>query len=76
MRTIPIAAGGVIDDRKDSDRGADLLLWLALALSIGVGLFLLWALPGVRQVQTIPYSQFLDPMDHGKVAQSQWAKPP
>ena len=58
-----------MNDKKDSDRGTDLLLWLSLALSIGVGLFLLWALPGVRQVQTIPYSQFLDLLDHGKVEQ-------
>ncbi len=58
-----------MNDKQDSDRGTDLLLWLSLALSIGVGLFLLWALPGVRQVRTIPYSQFLDLLDHGKVEQ-------
>jgi cell division protease FtsH len=58
-----------MDDKKDSDRGADLLLWLALALSIGVGLFLLWALPGVHQAQTIPYSQFQDLLDRGKIEQ-------
>ncbi|MBK1840518.1 ATP-dependent zinc metalloprotease FtsH [Azospirillum sp. YIM B02556] len=58
-----------MDDKKDRDRGADLLLWLALALLIGFGLFVLWALPGAPQAQTIPYSQFLDLLDHDKVEQ-------
>ncbi|CAO3425279.1 hypothetical protein [Azospirillum endophyticum] len=49
MRTVPTAKGGVMDDKKDGGRGADMMLWLALARSVGVGLFLLWALPGIRQ---------------------------